>query len=1007
MPARVTRFSTVNDKSLVIVESPAKAKTIAAFLGPDFIVESSIGHIRDLPRRASDVPQKFKKESWARLGVDVDHDFKPLYIIDEDKKDHIKRLKALLATASRLYLATDEDREGESIAWHLLEVLDPKVPVLRMAFHEITKKAIMQAIQNPREIDQRLVNAQEARRILDRLYGYEVSPVLWKKVMPKLSAGRVQSVSTRMIVDRESARMRFVLAQYWDIDATFEVPSTAPEGASNFQATLVALGGKRVATGKDFDDDGKLERNALLLGEAAARALAAKLPSQKFVVESVEQKPNRRSPAPPFMTSTLQQEASRKLRFSSARAMRAAQDLYEAGYITYMRTDSTTLSDTALSAARSLIEQLYGSEYLPAQPRRYANKVKNAQEAHEAIRPAGDSFTHPSDVARDMGGDRAKLYELIWKRTVACQMEDSRGQSVKLGIATVVDGERVEFAVTGNTITFPGFLRAYVEGSDDPESELEQRERPLPAVTKGQALLGKEFEPKGHETQPPPRYTEASLVKSLEELGVGRPSTYASIISTIQQRGYVWKKGSALVPSFKAFAVVQLLEKHFSDLVDYAFTARMEDDLDGIAAGREEAVPWLRRFYFGTGASETAGATGAKGKDGAPAGALSLGLRTMVAERLNEIDARAINSLPLGRDEQNRDIVVRVGRYGPYLQREDTTASIPEDLPPDEVTLKRAIELLEAPSGDRLLGSDPSSELPVYVRSGRFGAYVQLGEAGGKEKPRTGSLLKSMIPAQMTLDDALKMLSLPRIVGEHPEQKLPITAQLGRYGPYIACGKDSRSMEKEEDVFGIELPAALALLAQPKTRGSRKAAEPIKELGVDEFSGGTITLREGRFGLYVTDGETNASLRKGDAPEGIDNARAQELLHQRRERAPVKKKRKKVQKSEAQPKAAKKARASAKPPSPDDGDLDGAHDSDDAPSKTRSGAGKKAVSKKGAPKKVATAKAPTAKVAPAKKGGKKTSSPAPAPSTKSKSAKGGAKSTPPKSRKRTLEGRAG
>jgi DNA topoisomerase I len=944
----------VSDKSLVIVESPAKAKTIAAFLGSEFIVESSIGHIRDLPKRASDVPLKYKKTAWARLGVDVDNDFKPLYVVDNDKKEHIQRLKTLLADSRQLYLATDEDREGESIAWHLLEVLNPKVPVMRMAFHEITKKAIEQAIQNPREIDQRLVNAQEARRILDRLYGYEVSPVLWKKVMPKLSAGRVQSVSTRMVVERELQRMRFVVARYWDIDATFQT-----DDETRFVATLVNVGGQRVATGKDFDEDGKLERkDALILSEQRVGELAQALGSASFAVNSVEQKPYKRSPAPPFMTSTLQQEASRKLRFSSARTMRAAQDLYEAGYITYMRTDSTTLSDTALTAARSLIKELYGDENLPEKPRRYANKVKNAQEAHEAIRPAGDSFAHPSKVEAEMGGDRGKLYELIWKRTVACQMEDSRGQSVKLSIGTSVDGQALEFAVTGNTITFPGFLRAYVEGSDDPGQELEQRERPLPAVTEGQGLAGVAFDPKGHETQPPPRYTEASLVKRLEELGVGRPSTYASIISTIQQRGYVWKKGSALVPSFKAFAVVQLLEKHFSDLVDYAFTARMEDELDGIAAGREEAVPWLKRFYFGDEAVDGSAPArrDGKGADKRTEGrALSVGLRSLVAERLNEIDARAINSLPLGRDEQGRDIIIRVGRYGPYLQREDVTASIPEDLPPDEMTLAKASELLEAPSGDRLLGTDDATGLPVYVRSGRFGSYVQLGEAGGKEKPRTGSLLKSMQPSEMTLEDALRMLSLPRVVGEHPEQKQPVTAQLGRYGPYISCGKDSRSLEKEEDVFSVTLEQALALFAQPKTRGQRKAAEPIKELGVDEYSGGTITLREGRFGLYVTDGETNASLRKDDSPDGIDNARAQELLHQRRERAPVKKKKAKKKAAASAEKAAvgKKKASKAKPAAADRDEAttaNGGDDDDDgAPRSTRAPA--KAVAKKASAKK--------------------------------------------------------
>ena len=957
----------MSDKSLVIVESPAKAKTIAAFLGPEYIVESSIGHIRDLPRRASDVPPKYKKESWARLGVDIESDFKPLYVIDADKKEHIKRLKTLLAGATQLYLATDEDREGESIAWHLLEVLQPKVPVLRMAFHEITKKAIQAAIQSPRDIDQRLVNAQEARRILDRLYGYEVSPVLWKKVMPKLSAGRVQSVSTRMVVDRESARMRFVLAKYWDVDGTFSAADV-----SQFQATLVGIDGRKVATGKDFDDDGKLNRqDVFVLAEEQAKALAQALPSSSFQVASVEQKPNRRSPPPPFMTSTLQQEASRKLRFSSARTMRAAQDLYEAGHITYMRTDSTTLSDTALTAARNLIEELYGKEYLPPQPRRYANKVKNAQEAHEAIRPAGDAFRHPSEVAAEVGGDQGKLYELIWKRTVACQMEDSRGQSVKLSISASANGQELEFAVTGNTITFPGFLRAYVEGSDDPSQELEQRERPLPPVSEGEKLTGSEFEPKPHETQPPARYTEASLVKHLEELGVGRPSTYASILSTIQQRGYVWKKGSALVPSFKAFAVVQLLEKHFADLVDYAFTARMEDELDAIAEGREEAVPWLKRFYFGVDAAPAKNKKPAPPSSSSPSGTsnLSVGLRTLVAERLNEIDARAINSLPLGKDDQDRDIIIRVGRYGPYLQRQEDTASLPEDLPPDEVTLEKAIQLLDAPSGDRLLGTEPESGLPVYVRTGRFGAYVQLGEAGGKEKPRTGSLLKTMTPASMTLEDALQMLSLPRVVGEHPESHEPITAQLGRYGPYITCGKDSRSIEKEEEVFTITVEQALVLLAQPKTRGRRKAAEPIKTLGKDEFSGGEITLREGRFGYYVTDGETNASLSKGDSIETIENARAQELLHNRRERGPVTKKKTKKKAAGKATKADKSAaKASAKAAEANGEDSDNEDSEDEAPPPARKSAAPRAAArpaaKKAPTKKLASKKAPAKKAAP-------------------------------------------
>jgi DNA topoisomerase I len=949
----------VSDKSLVIVESPAKAKTIAAFLGPDYVVESSIGHIRDLPRSASDIPPKYKKEAWARLGVDVDNDFKPLYVVDEDKKEHIKRLKDLLARAGTLYLATDEDREGESIAWHLLEVLKPNVPVRRMAFHEITKKAIQEAITHPREIDQRLVDAQEARRILDRLYGYEVSPVLWKKVMPKLSAGRVQSVSTRIIVERELARMRFVAAGYWDIEGQFKT-----KAGELFPANLVSVDGKRIATGKDFDDLGTLGNSgAFVLAEEAARVLAKALEESSFSVASVEQKPNRRTPPPPFMTSTLQQEAGRKLRFSSARTMRAAQDLYEAGLITYMRTDSTTLSETALNAARTLIKELYGDEYLPDKPRIYANKVKNAQEAHEAIRPAGDRFKSLDEVERAVGSDQAKLYELIWKRTVASQMADARGQSVKLTLVADANGQRCEFTVTGNTITFPGFLRAYVEGSDDPTQELEQRERHLPVVAQGDALSGSDFEPKGHETQPPARFTEASLVKRLEDLGVGRPSTYASIISTIQARGYVWKKGSALVPSFKAFSVIQLLEKHFADLVDYEFTARMEDDLDSIAAGRETALPWLKRFYFG---NQPPLANGGKnhtqnGKDGG-----GLGLRTLVAERLNEIDARAINSLLLGQDSEGHDIVVRVGRYGPYLQRGEQTASLPEDLPPDELTIAKASELLEAPSGDRLLGNEPASGLPVYVRAGRFGAYVQLGEAGGKEKPRTASLLKTMTPASASLEDALKMLSLPRTVG-NDDSGTPVTAQLGRYGPYISCGKESRSLEREEEVFEVTLEQAKALLAQPKARGRRKAAEPLKELGNDGVSGTLITLRQGRFGLYVTDGETNASLRNDDTLENITPERAQELLASRRERGPVKKK-KKVSK--------KKAVAEAKAPAKK-ADKAAKSDKTDKAEKSeklvaaKASTPKKVVAKKPAAKAKPKGKAPAAKVAKAAPASKK------------------------------------
>jgi DNA topoisomerase-1 len=926
-----------NAKSLVIVESPAKAKTIAGYLGPDFIVESSIGHIRDLPKGASDVPAEYKGTSVGRLGVDVDHDFKPIYVVDSHKKDHIKRLKELLKGVDQLYLATDEDREGESIAWHLLEVLKPKVPVKRMAFHEITKKAILAAMENPRDVDRRLVDAQEARRILDRLYGYEVSPVLWKKVMPKLSAGRVQSVATRIVVERENERLRFVRAAYWDVEGKF----TTPRGES-MTAYLSTVDGQRVATGKDFGSDGKLTKKGdiVLLDQAAATTLVENLETAAFTVKQVERKPNRRSPAPPFMTSTLQQEAGRKLRFSSQRAMRAAQNLYEAGFITYMRTDSTTLSDTALNAARKLIEAQYGAEYLPKAPRVYRNKVKNAQEAHEAIRPAGDEFQSPQSVASRVGPDEAKLYELIWKRTVASQMEDSRGESVKLTIATNAGGKPVEFTASGHTITFPGFLRAYVEGSDDPDADLDQKEVVLPAVTESERLDGSAFEPRSHETQPPARYTEASLVKRLEELGVGRPSTYASILSTIQARGYVWKKGSALVPSFKAFAVIQLLEQHFGSLVDYQFTARMEDELDAIAAGDEQSVPWLSRFYFGVKAANDTANASAPQKNGTSkteltTSELDAGLRQLVAERLERIDARAINSLSLGKDSSGTDIIIRVGRFGPYLQRGEDTANIPEDLPPDELNVSKAEELLATPSGDRLLGNDPESGLPVYARSGRFGSYIQLGEAGGKEKPKTASMLKTMTVDSITLEQALELLALPRHVGNDPETGLAITAQLGRFGPYLSREKETRSLESEELVFTVTLDEALALFKQPKQRGQRKAATPLKTLGNDAVSGGEMTVREGRFGLYVTDGETNASFRKGDSLENITPERAMELLQERRERGPV------TKKKASKKKAASKSEA-----------VGGAEKASKKPAKA-----KKAGSKKAATKKASKAKA--------------------------------------------------
>jgi DNA topoisomerase I len=856
-------------KPLVIVESPAKAKTIASFLGNGYTVESSVGHIRDLPSDASDIPASMKGESWARLGVDVDNGFKPLYVVVPGKKERVTRLRALLKDASELYLATDEDREGESIAWHLMEVLNPRVPVKRMVFHEITPEAIQRAVDNWRDLDRRLVDAQETRRILDRLYGYEVSPVLWRKVLPRLSAGRVQSVATRLLVERERARMRFRAASFWDIDGRFR----AQEGSTGgFGASLVALDGTRLATGRDFGEDGELSRQDVVrLDEAGALGLVERLEGADFSVRSVEEKPWKRSPYPPFLTSTLQQEAGRKLRFSAARTMRVAQDLYEAGHITYMRTDSTTLSDQALSAARQVVTERYGNEYLPPRPRRYDKRVKNAQEAHEAIRPAGDTFRHPERSG--LHGDQLRLYELIWQRTVASQMADAQGLSVQVRLGAVSSaGEDAEFAANGRVISFPGFLRAYVEGSDDPEAELEDREVRLPRLAVGDPLTVDELLPEGHTTQPPARYTEASLVKALEEMGVGRPSTYATILDTIQGRGYVWKKGTALVPSWTAFAVVGLLEQHFARLVDYSFTAEMEEDLDEIARGDEEPLPWLTRFYFGPPGSKDDGT----------------GLKQMVAERLAEIDARAVNSIPIGGVESG--VVVRVGRFGPYVQEGEKRASLPEDLAPDELTLERAHELLEAPPAersDRVLGDDPETGLPVLVRAGRYGPYVQLGRAEElSTKPKTASLLSGMTVEDVTLDEALRLLTLPRNLGRDEAAKEDVVVDNGRYGPYVRRGSDYRSLENEEQLFTVTLESALALLSQPRARRGRQAAQPpLAELGPDPASGAPVVVKDGRFGPYVTDGTVNASLRRGDSVETLTIERAAELLAERRLRA--------------------------------------------------------------------------------------------------------------------------
>ncbi|MCO1654205.1 type I DNA topoisomerase [Pseudonocardia sp. S2-4] len=890
-------------RRLVIVESGTKAKKIQAYLGKDYVVEASVGHIRDLPRGAADVPAKYKGESWARLGVDVDNQFTPLYIITPEKKGKVAELRDALKTVDELVLATDPDREGEAIAWHLLDTLKPKIPVRRMVFHEISEPAIRAAMENLRDVDHDMVDAQETRRILDRLYGYEVSPVLWKKVMPKLSAGRVQSVATRIIVQRERERMAFVSASYWDIAALLDAGADATP--RQFPARLVAVDGTRVATGRDFGSDGALKASAKgkeaarALDEAGARRLAEALQGRAMAVESVESKPYTRKPYPPFMTSTLQQEAGRKLRFSTDRTMRSAQRLYENGYITYLRTDSTTLSESAIQAARQQARDLYGDAYVPAQPRQYNRKVKNAQEAHEAIRPAGEVFRTPGEVANEVDGDDFRLYELIWQRTVASQMADARGTTVSVRIAgTAATGEEVTFAASGRTITFPGFLKAYVEtldeGSDGQADDAESR---LPELTKGQDLVAAALTPEGHTTNPPSRYTEPSLIKSLEELGIGRPSTYSSIIKTIQDRGYVWKKGQALVPSWIAFAVIGLLELHFSRLVDYDFTAAMEDELDSIAAGTQGRTDWLSGFYFGA----------AQGTEGSVARAG--GLKKLVGINLEHIDAREINSVPVF-----DDVVVRVGRYGPYLERvrdgESQRANLPEDLPPDELTPEVAEQLFSVPQEGRSLGVDPVTGHEIVAKEGRFGPYVTeilpepaeppapadgaktRKKAPAKAKPRTGSLFKSMSIDSVTLDDALKLLSLPRLVGTDPESGEEITAQNGRYGPYLKKGTDSRSLTGEEQLFTVTLEEALEIYKQPKQRGRRAAAAtpPLRELGKDSATGQPMVIKDGRFGPYVTDGETNASLRKGDSVEQLTDERASELLAERRAKAPAPKK---------------------------------------------------------------------------------------------------------------------
>lgn len=865
------------DKTLVIVESPAKAKKIAGYLGDDYTVLASVGHVRDLAAKASEIPAEYRKEPWAKLAVNVDNGFEAFYVVHDSKKATIKELKAALKDADELLLATDEDREGEAISWHLLEVLKPKVPVKRMVFNEITPDAIREAVEHPRELDMRLVDAQETRRVVDRLYGYPVSEVLWKKVgRDAKSAGRVQSVAVRLVVDKERERIAFTAAQYWGIDAEF-LPGP-------FLGRLTGIDGARVATGSDFDESGTLTRDgAVHLDEAAAQSLASGLANTAFTVESVTQKPASKKPKPPFMTSTLQQEASGRLRWGAQRTMRVAQSLYENGYITYMRTDSTTLSEQALTAARTQARELYGVEYVPDQPRRYDRKVKNAQEAHEAIRPAGDTFRTPADVAGELVGDEFALYDLVWKRTVASQMVNAQTATTTIKLtAQASDGRNAEFTASGTVVTFPGFMAALKDVNND------DSDRELPDLAEGQSVAVESLTAEGHATKPPARYNEASLVAKLEELGIGRPSTYASIMSTILDRGYVWKKGSALVPSFTAFAVIRLLEEHFSALIDYDFTANMENVLDMVASGEIDRVQQLEAFWRG-GTSVNGEFPGVK----------------VLTEDLGSIDARGIATFPI----KDSDAHLRVGRYGAYVERGEERANIPVGLAPDELTAAKAEELLAEPSGDRELGTNPETGLTVLVKSGRFGPYVneQLPEDAPKSaKPRTQSLLSDMKPSTVTLDDALKLLSLPRVVGVDPSDGEEIKSQNGRYGPYLTKGTDSRSLESEEQIFSVTLEQALALFAQPKQRRGRgQAAAPLREVGADPTSGKMIVVREGRFGAYVTDGETNATLRVVDDPMTVSIERASDLLAERKARGPAKKTTKRATKK-ATKKAAKK-----------------------------------------------------------------------------------------------------
>ena len=881
-------------QKLVIVESPAKAKTIAKYLGDDFRVLASVGHIRDLIDLKDLSPELKKQGTIGKFSIDVDDDFKPYYAISAGKNKTVSELKAALKDADELYLATDEDREGEAIAWHLLDVLKPKVPVHRMVFHEITKEAIQAAVANTRSIDDDLVQAQETRRVVDRLYGYEISPVLWRKVARGLSAGRVQSPAVRLVVERERERMAFVSASYFDIKATFD---TGKDSEPNFEAKLHTYNGQRIATGDSFNDKGELTAQVLLLDELTATSLATAIqtPGVPIEVISVEAKPSTRRPAAPFTTSTLQQEASRKLRLSAKQTMDVAQSLYQEGYITYMRTDSPTLSTQAITAARSQAKEMFGEEYVASAPRVYQGKNKNAQEAHEAIRPAGEIFRKPSEVASELHGRAFELYDLIWKRTIASQMQDAKVSTTtaKIAVFPLPNGDRAEFTASGTVVTFRGFMAAYEESQDEPRNEEEQeKESKLPNLEISQKLDALDVTAKNHQTSPPPRYTEASLVKALEEDGIGRPSTYAAIISNIQNKGYVIKRGQALVPEWIAFTVIRFLEENVSRLVDYAFTARMEEDLDEIANGNLDRSSWLKQFYFGAGDNP--------------------GLHSIV-ENIGDIDPKALNSMDMG-----DGITLRTGKFGPYLEIYTNPGdegadengrriiNIPEGLAPDELTLAKAHELIEAPVlVDRVLGVDPESGFNILFKDGRYGPYVLIDDPDAK-KQKTASLFKTMSAETVDLETALRLLALPRVIGQDPESGVDITAQNGKFGPYLLKAKESRSLQSEDQIFDLDFAGALEIFAQPKYGGRRTAATPLKEFGEDPAAKTNVVAKSGQFGLYVTDGAINATVPKDEPLDELTPERAFELLAIRREKLGL-------EPGQPAPKASKAGRRSSAP----------------------------------------------------------------------------------------------